>query len=97
MILNTKNFDDGYKATKTPMSQRAILKESGFSTAAAEVSKPDQEPASYTIHNSQGAANFTYSRNPHVDKVTKTDKEIKMQGQEKMRYNIVTGSLQSWF
>ena len=87
MILNTKNFDDGYKATKTPMSQRAVLKESGLNTAAVQEQKPDQEPASYTIHNAQGAANFTYSRNPHVDKVTKTDKEIKAHSNPKLHHH----------
>jgi len=47
-ILNTKNFDDGFKIQK--VAQSAVLKESGFDAAAsrAAMEKRDQaEPASY--------------------------------------------------
>lgn len=57
--------------------------------------KVREEPASYKQHESTGMANFVYAKNPKVDKVTKTDPPIKNMG--KLRYNIVTGSLQEWY
>ena len=70
-----------------------MLKESGFDAAA--VTKSQTEPASYHQNEATSSGNFTYARNPKVDKVTKTDAAIK--GLDRKRYNIITGSLQQWY
>ena len=92
-ILNTKSFDDGYRAVKKEeKTQSEVLQESGFDATATMVGKQAEEPASYQTYGTSGAAAFNYMRNPKVDKVTKTDPPIK--NLEKSRYNIITGSLQ---
>ena len=97
-ILNTKNFDDGYKQPKKvddSLMQSKMLKESGFD-ATASLKRAQEEPANYQMYEATGNAGFSYARNPKVEKVTKTDPAIKIQD-KKMRYNIITGSLQSWY
>ena len=99
-ILNTKSFDDGFKAVSKKSDDAAMqskmLKESGFD-AAASLKRAQEEPANYQTYEATGQAGFTYARNPKVEKVTKTDPAIKIQQDKKMRYNIITGSLQSWY
>ena len=98
-ILNTKNFDDGYvqpAREKTDASmQSEMLKDAGFDAQAA-LKRSQDDPASYQVHKSTGQAAFTYARNPKIDKVTKMDPPIKTVDQ-RMRYNIITGTLQEWF
>jgi len=56
-ILNTKNFDDGFRIEK--INQSAVLKESGFDAAAsrAAMQKAEQtEPASYQQLEATGRA-----------------------------------------
>ena len=60
------------------------------------MAKPkESEPASYMQYESTGQGNFGYARNKQADKVTMCDPPIKNLG--KLRYNIITGSLQEWF
>ena len=98
-ILNTKNFDDGYvqpSREKTNASmQSEMLKDAGFDAQAA-LKRSKDDPASYLVHKSTGQAAFTYARNPKIDKVTKMDPDIKPVD-KRMRYNIITGSLQDWY
>jgi len=94
-ILNTKNFDDGFKIEKKNISQSQVLSESGFDASKAMAKPKEMEPASYMQHESTGQSNFGYARNKQADKVTKCDPPIKNLG--KLRYNIITGSLQEWF
>jgi hypothetical protein len=95
-ILNTKNFDDGFRVQKPAVDQSKILSESGFDATAALQKPKAQVPASYEQYEATGQASFTYARNPKVDKVTKTDPPVKNLG-PKQRYNIVTGSIQQWY
>ena len=97
-ILATKSFDDGIRQVERSkndtMSQSKLLAQSGFDATKA-LNKPADEPASYSQYETTGAANFAYQRNPKVEKVTETDPPLKNLG--KMRYNIITGSLQQWY
>ena len=82
------------------MSQQEVLDASGFEKtnilSQAKDTKFNAEPASYGVTASMGDANFSYARNKNVDKVTKTNPPI--DGLQKgVRYNIITGNLQSWY
>ena len=106
-ILETKSFEnekvskwlkDRQEAAK--LSQQEVLDASGFEKtnilSQAKDTKFNAEPASYGVTASMGDANFSYARNKNVDKVTKTDPPI--DGLQKgVRYNIITGNLQSWY
>lgn len=45
-------------------------------------------------NNRQEDAGFDYVKNPHFEKITKTDRALPLP--KEVRYNIVTGGLQNW-
>ena len=106
-ILETKSFVDertnqilAERREMAKMSQSDVLAQNGFTSeqmlAQTKNSIYNAEPASYGLNETTGDAAFNYTKNKSIDKVTKTDPPLKNLNQG-TRYNIITGSLQSWY